>query len=159
MGTNYKLRNSNKIKKGFERLSERANSISEVIMRNAARDGLNKLIEAHEMALQLVGGNREFHLVENNTLAYALAHNGAIVESGYHNGGGERGGALGMAKEAVSNSAEGWKAAIVSDIQMGHYYLDDEEDLIHIAAESVRDELYGGPNSEYITPGAIPKPS
>lgn len=158
---NYRLRNRNAIKRGFSRLSTYAKNTCEAVMVNVARDGLARLIQAHEISDQLFGHEHNWHLDETNTLGYALAHDGVIVESGYHDGGGWRGGALNMAKDAVSGT-KGWVAVILADMQFGHYHYittPHEEDMIHWVAEAVRDDWYGGINSVYIIPGSIPKPS
>ena len=158
--TNYKARNSTTIKRAFANFKAREEALCEVMMRNAARDGLNKLIEAHELSVQLFGHEHSMHLDETNTLGYALAHDGTIVESGCHEGGGFRGGALGMAQDLVRGK-KGWVAVILADMQFGHYHFNEiphEEDMLYWTAEAVRDEFYGGLNSVYVIPGSIPKP-
>lgn len=157
---NYRVRNQNAIKRGFNKLLNYEQKMSEAVMRNIVRDGLNKLIDAHEISVQLFGHSHNWHLDETNTLGYALAHDGKIIESGYHDGGGWRGGALGMAQDIVRQQ-KGWVAVILADMQMGHYHfitIPHEEDMIHYAAEAIRDEFFAGLDSVYIIPGSIPKP-
>ena len=90
-------------------------------------------------------------------MGYALAHDGIIVESGFHEGGGSRGEALSMAQDAVRGK-KGWVAVVLSDMQMVHYIFNAEEDALREVVVAIRDEFAAGANSVYVTPGAIPKP-
>lgn len=154
-GPNYKVRNRNAIKRGFTNLKSYGEKMSEVVMRNMARDGLHSLLNEHDIHEAYLN-----HTCEDNTLAYALAHNGAIIESGYHNGGDDElpGDAKAQAEE-IARSHNGYCAVILSDM-MGWYKITLEEDLLNAARGDIQDHygsnLFG--KSEYLVPGAIPKP-
>ena len=154
---NYRKRNQTAIKRGFKSLQSYAEGMSDIVMRNIARDGLNKLIEMHEISAQYLDHNLYWHLDESNTMGYALAHDGIIVESGFHEGGGSRGAALSMAQDAVRGK-KGWVAVVLSDMQQMHYIFSAEEDALREVVTAIRDEFAAGANSVYVTPGAIPKP-
>ncbi len=151
----YKVRNKNAIERGFKSLKTQADSTENVVMRNIARDLLHQLLRFHDEY------DAVNHQVEENTLAYALAHNGTIVESGFHRGGDKDdlpGDALEQATD-VATSNHGWVAVILSDM-MGFYDFPKEEDMLHDTASEIDNRwgtgLHG--SSKYLTPGAIQKP-
>lgn len=152
---NYKVRNRNAIKRGFEWLGKYEAGICDVYMRNIARDMLTQLLRFHDENDEL------HHKEEKNTLAYALAHDGAVVESGFHNGSEDDlpGRALEIATGILSGT-HGWVAVVVSELE-GWYNIADEEDMLHSTASEIQQKslssLFG--SSEYLTIGAIPKPS
>ena len=154
-GPNYRVRNRNAIKRGFTNLESYGEKMSEVVMQNMARDGLRALLYEHDLHDSFLN-----HPAEKNTVAYALAHNGSIIESGYHNGGEDDvpGNALQQA-EALARTRNGFCAVILSDM-MGWYNFALEEDLLNAARGDIQDNyasnLFG--TREYFVPGAIPKP-
>ena len=156
-GPNYKSRNANAIKRGFKNFGSYAAHMEDVVMRNMARDGLFALLREHNLHDEFLN-----HPQEKDTLAYALAHDGMIIESGYHNGKEDDlpGDALNQARQ-VASAHKGWCAVILSDMQYGWYSVVLEEDLLNAARGDIEDNysrsLFG--NSEYFIPGAIPKPS
>lgn len=164
-GPNYKIRNRNTIERAFKNLSSREESLCEVIMRNVARDGLNELIEKHELSSTLFGHTHSRHLEEINTLAYALSHEGRVVESGYHKGPGNDdlpGDAENKARR-IAGDGSGWVAVILADMENLWYHFEytgvpHEEDMLLWSEENIRNKLLSGKSSEYVTPGSIPKP-
>jgi hypothetical protein len=152
---NNQRKNKSAFKRGFESLRKYADGMSEVVMRNMARDGLNALLYEHD-----THESNMHHATEKNTLAYALAHNGVLVESGYHNGGEDDlpGDAL---ENAIKLACEqsGWCAVILSDLNGGWYNVALEEDLLNAARGDIQDNWGGFFGNEYLTPGAVPKPS
>lgn len=151
---NYRTRNKSAIARGFRKLQKDAENTCGVFMRNVARDMLMQLLRFHDEHERL------HHVDEKNTLAYALAHNGTIIENGYHHGGEDDlpGQAMEIAQSIVSG-AKGWVAVVVSEMQ-GWYNYADEEDMLHSTASEIQKKslssLFGA--SEYLTVGAIPKP-
>ena len=157
-GPNYRLRNQNAIKRGFSHLATYANNTVRVVATNMAHDGLASLIEVHRL---MIGGHdgHHFHLIEENTLGYAVAHDGVVVETGYHHGSGNEplpGEAVEMAK-IITEGTIGWRVVIISDLLWAHYD-GHEEDMLN-TARGVLSDKWNGINSIYLIPGAIPKPN
>lgn len=162
---NYRLRNRNAIKRGFERLKKTADFTCRNVVVNMGRDGLIQLVDAHRLLIDGHDGHH-LHLIEENTLGYAVAHDGMIIESGYHNGSGIEplpGEAMEMARTFLQG-LHGWRAVILSDMKWGHYD-GHEEDMLNYAREVLRDKWDGGVfgsgkvETVYIIPNSIDKPS
>ena len=151
---NYRLRNRNAIRRGFKNYGTYAAGVEKVVMVNMARAGLHALLEEHERTDSLM-----HHSTERNTLAYALSHDGTIVESGYHNGGGDDlpGDALEVATQIASEHS-GWCAVILSDLKFGFYNVALEEDLLNAARGDIENAWSGMFESSFLIPGAITKP-
>lgn len=165
-GPNYKVRNRNTIKKAFDNFRKYVDGVCEVVVRNITRDGIQQLVDAHRMVFGLHDGH-PMHLIEENTLGYAIAHDGVIVESGYHKGSGAEplpGEAVEMARYALEGTI-GWCGIVISDLVWSHYD-DHEEDMQRYAIDVIRDRWDGGVFGEsaenirsiYVIPGSIPKP-
>ena len=134
--TRLEQRNQKVIQKSLTRLRTSEQKTAENAMRKIVMVGLEYLIDAHNMHDMFMS-----HTQENDTLGYALAHDGMIVMSGQHNGGNED--LPGNAKEKAINllsGTQGWVAVILSDMQ-GWYRVDYETDFLLYSAEQVRQDF------------------
>lgn len=154
-------KNQTSIKRGFEKLKSYAvgkdgkGGMARVVMTNIARDGLRALLYEHDLHESNMA-----HPSEKNTLAYALSHDGVIIESGYHNGGeGDMPGDALSEAIAIASRGKGWMAVVLSELNFGFYNVALEEDLLNAARgdiESAWSNMFG---SDYLVPGAVEKPS
>ena len=119
--------NQNKatIERAFARLQERKDAIIREGMIRLAKAGLEYLVEVHNMHEMFMQ-----HVTENDTMAYAVSHNGQIIASGYHNGGedGFPGSADTIATSLLTGTS-GWVAIILSEME-GYYRVDYEQDFL-----------------------------
>ena len=115
----YSTQNRNTITKSFQRLRKSEDAIS--------REGMVRVVKAGM----------------ENTLAYAIAHDGVVVESGRHNGIGSDD----MPGEAQSKAASllsgttGWTAVILSEME-GWYRVDWEMNFLHSSADEIRNKFH-----------------
>lgn len=134
----YSTQNRNTITKSFQRLRKSEDAISREGMVRVVKAGMDSLLEAHynhPIAHE--------HPEEENTLAYAIAHDGVIVESGRHNGIGSDD----MPGEAQSKAASllsgttGWTAVILSEME-GWYRVDWEWNFLRSSADEIRNKFH-----------------
>jgi hypothetical protein len=135
----YKSKNKATIKRAFSRFR----SISEDAIRNGmvniARTGLLFLVDAHEMFNIQELHN---HLNEDNTLAWAVAHNGSIIESGDLLGGGsDMPGNAELEARNLLGGTTGWVAVIYSDMK-GWYRADWEEEYLNYSRDMIASDFY-----------------
>lgn len=130
----YQSRNESVIKRAFARLSASEQDVALRGMVSLAQAGMAFLVEAHD--------NRRAglsHTEEEDTMAYAVARDGQIVESGFYKGGDGTeipGDAMSTAERLVSGST-GWVAIILSDME-GWYRVDWEMDFLHYSADHIK---------------------
>ena len=129
----YQSKNAKVIDNAVMRFRANAEKAIEAGIKNLALAGMSFLVEAHD-------SHREgmLHTEEDNTLAYAVAHDGTIIESGSFKGNGDDmpGDAMNKAKSLLSGTS-GWVAIILSEME-GWYRVDWEQDFLHYSAEQVR---------------------
>lgn len=136
--TGYRTQNRNTITKSFRRLRNSEERTMREGMVKVAKAGMDYLLEAHD--------NHPIaheHPEEENTMAYAVAHNGTIVESGNHHGSGSEdmpGNALSKAASLLSGT-QGWTAVILSEME-GWYRADWEINFLQSSADEIRDKFY-----------------
>lgn len=130
-------RNNKVIQNAFSRFLKNEESVTREGMCVLAKAGLDYLIDAHDFHAQLM-----MHTTENDTMGYAVAHNGTIVASGSHNGGDfDLPGSAKEEAEALLSSTTGWVAIILSDME-GWYRVDYEEDFLFYAADEIRENFH-----------------
>lgn len=135
----YKSQNTAAIKRGFEWLRKYSDEVIRNGMINIARAGLLFLVDAHEM---FNIGEDHSHLSEDNTLAWAVAHDGSIVESGDLQGGGsDMPGNARTEAEGIISQTTGWVAVIYSDMK-GWYRADWEEEYLNYSREMVAADFH-----------------
>ena len=129
----YQSKNTQVIRNAITRFRNDADTIIENGICDVARAGLTFLVEAHDAYRENMS-----HTVEEDTLAYAVAHNGTVIRSGYYNGGGEDipGDAMNKAKSLLSGTS-GWVAIILSEME-GWYRVDWEQDFLQYSADTIR---------------------
>ena len=130
--TGYQQVNSATIRKAFNRFVENKDKIIETGLVQLAKSALDFLVSDHDYGMA--------HTLEDNTLAYAVAHDGWIIASGYHEGGD---GIMGRAREMAEDLAsevEGWCAIILSEME-GYYRVDYENDMLNDTIIDTRDKF------------------
>ena len=144
----YRTTNKQTIERAFKTFSLQADSYIERGMRDIAVAGLEYLVEAHEMYEYGSGavdenGNTdrgfEFHIHEENTMAYAVAHNGKVISAGKYNGRGNDGDITGIAMEqasAIASASIGWVAIIYSEMD-GWYKMEKEQDYQRYSRQQI----------------------
>ena len=130
-------RNAAVIRSAFARLQSNKERIIEDGMKRLAQAGLEFLIRAHDEHDLFMN-----HPNEDNTMAWAVGHNGSVVASGSHNGGEDDlpGSALQAAESIISNTS-GWVAIILSDME-GWYSVGLEEDFLFTASFDIADTFH-----------------
>lgn len=129
----YQSKNEKVIRNAFTRFRANVDRIIENGMRNLAQAGMAFLVDAHDSHR-----DNMMHTEEVDTLGYAVAHNGTIIESGSYKGGGDDfpGDAMNKAKALLAGTS-GWVAIILSEME-GWYRVDWEQDFLHYSADQVR---------------------
>ena len=132
----YLQQNSSTIDKAFARLRKSEEAIIREGMIRLAEAGLQYLIESHDSF-----GNMH-HTNETDTLAYAVAHDGAIVRGEYLNAWGDDmpGNALQTATRLLS-ATKGWVAIILSDME-GWYRVDWEMHFLHYSEAQIKQNFH-----------------
>lgn len=132
----YQTQNKNTIARAFLRFRKEEESIIREGMARVAKAGMDYLVQAHE---QFQSGLH--HPDEDDTMAYAVAHDGVVVESGAYNGGGGDipGDAKNKAIELLSGS-KGWTAIIISDME-GWYRVDWEMGFLQSSADEIMEKF------------------
>ena len=133
----YQSRNKGVIAKAFARLKK---SEEETVFRGMirlAQAGMSFLVEAHDNFRDGL-----HHPEEDDTMAYAVSHDGVIVESGSFRGGGDDmpGDAMNKARRLLAGTS-GWRAVILSEME-GWYRVDWEMDFLHVSADEVRSNFH-----------------
>mgnify|MGYP007102043815 CR=1 FL=1 len=120
-----KARNKATIERAFSNMRSNEQSVALQGMIAAAKAGLEYLVEAHEIYEHDVNG-WESHIHEQNTMAYAVAHDGRIYAAESYDGNGDDmpGEAMRMATDILSTTT-GWVAIILSE--MGDWYMLEKE--------------------------------
>ena len=128
-----KQSNSAAIRRGFKWLKGYKESVCLDGITRIAKAGMDYLLEAHEEH-----EHGMMHTMERNTIAYAIGHNGSVIESGYHDGGdGDRSGrAREMAERHISGT-RGYVAVILSDME-SWYRLDYEMDFFYYTVDHIK---------------------
>lgn len=130
----YQSQNRATITKAFARFQKDVNDVIKAGMVNIAQAGLLFLVDAHEM---FHIGDEHHHLNEDNTLAWAVAHDGMIVESGdLHGGGSDMPGNASVEAANLLHGTSGWVAVIYSDMK-GWYRADWEEEYLNYSRDMV----------------------
>jgi hypothetical protein len=130
----YQAENDRVIGKAFGRLRSDESSIVKNAMVKMAEEGMEFLLSAHAAAEHPA----ENHPKEDNSIGYAIAHNGVVIKSGNHNGGMD-----GVPREArqeaerLLSGTVGWRGMVLSDME-GWYNFEWEEDFLAISADKVR---------------------
>ena len=134
----YQAQNKSTIARAFSRFrKEEEKIISEGVVR-LAKAGLDFLLEAHENYPKPL-----LHPGETDTLGYAVAHNGVIVNSAAHVGG-DTGDMPGSAKEEAERllaGTVGWVIMVLSDME-NWYRWDLEMDFLQYSADEIRSNFY-----------------
>lgn len=81
----YQQQNSGVIKKSFARLQSHQQEITLHGVIELAKFGL-AMLEKHHLESENVGGETAAHITDDNTMAYAVAHNGKVLASGHTEG-------------------------------------------------------------------------
>ena len=145
-----KAQNDSVIKRAFEKFKSREYRIIEEGMIRLARMGLEYLIEEHNNFDMF-----EHHVLEENTLGWAVAYDGKLITSGCHHGSDTDlpGDARAVAEAVATAHSEGWVAIILSDMK-GYYNESREMDFLidtefNIASEfsNYFKPFYYNPNS------------
>ena len=121
------------INRAFDRFKKTKDDIVLQGMVEVAKAGLEYLIEQHESFEPGM-----IHTQETNTMAYAVGHNGDLIQSGMHNGGDYDmpGSALEKAESLLSGTT-GWVAFILSDME-GWYRVDYEMMFLYESREEIK---------------------
>ena len=94
-------------------------------MERLANAALDYLVEAHNAHAMFMS-----HVTETDTMAWALARDGRIRRSGFHNGGEQDLPGSAMEKAmAIASQTHGWAVVILSDME-GWYREDYEMDFM-----------------------------
>lgn len=158
---NYKVRNRNAIRKAVKEYSSYEKSVAEIVMRNMGRAGLKGLLYAHEESMHYFGHTHNIHLNESdNMLAYAVANDGNVIESGHHTAGDEFVGQAESTAREIAQAIHGWAAVIVSDCKGSpdisdrlHWAeIQHEEDMLRISAEFIAEDWGDGRSSTFLIP-------
>lgn len=129
---NYRGRNATTINKAFKRFARSEEDIIRNGMFNVAKAGMDYLIEAHNAFKPGL-----LHTKENDTLAYAVAHDGTVQMMGFHSGGeGKTGWARNAAASALSGTT-GWVAIILSEMY-GWYKVSYELNFLSYSAAEIK---------------------
>ena len=130
-------RNRSVIEKAFARLQRSEEDVIRNGMYGLLNAGLHYLEEAHGL---LHGGER--HTEENNTLGWALVHDGNMLEVASHSG--EEWTPYGDALhklEDIARQTKGWVGIILSDMANDWYRVDYEFDYLAYSADRVQEHF------------------
>ena len=130
-------RNRSVIEKAFARLQRSEEDVIRNGMYGLLNAGLHYLEEAHGL---LHGGEK--HKEENNTLGWALVHDGNILEVASHSG--EEWTPYGYALhklEDIAAQTKGWVGIILSDMANDWYRVDYEFDYLAYSADRVQEHF------------------
>lgn len=132
----FREQNRRTIQHAFLRFQGREEEIIREGMIRVAKAGIEYLIQAHD---EFKSGLH--HPEEDDTMAYAVAHNGRLIASGSYNGGGDDipGDARNKAIDLLSQT-KGWSAIILSDME-GWYRVDWEMGFLQSSADDIRDNF------------------
>lgn len=134
----YLQQNRSAIRRGFNRLRKDENTIIKKGMVEIAKAGLEYLVDAHNQH-----SANMLHPHEENTMAYAIAHDGTIVKAASYKGKGVDdlpGDAMNMATGLLSGTS-GWVAVILSEME-GWYRVDYENGFLQYSADQVRTNFH-----------------
>ena len=133
----YSAQNSRVIRKAFDRFRKEDEDIIRHGMLLVAKAGIDHLVEAHARKSEDLN-----HPQEEDTMGYAVAHNGTIVASFGYNGGGtdDMPGQAREEAERLLAGTTGWRAIILSDME-GWYNVDWEEGFLYISSEEIRNNF------------------
>lgn len=126
----YKKTNTQTINNAFKTFGIRVDGYMKRGMMAAAKAGLDYLVEAHEMMeySQGIDGHPEFHIHEQNTMAYAVAYDGKVVTAvSYQGNGDSKAGAAMEEASKIAAATSGWVAIIYSEMD-GWYKMEKEQD-------------------------------
>ena len=129
--------NKRKIDYAFKRLRLNEKNVILDGMEKLAKAAIDYLIEAHDAHAMFMS-----HTQETDTLAWALAQDGRVLRSGFHNGGdGDLpGGAVRKAQD-IASGTRGWTVIILSDME-GWYREDLEMDFLVNADYGVMQDFH-----------------
>lgn len=130
-------RNKDVISKAFARLKRSEERTVHEGMVRLAQAGMAFLVEAHDYFRDGL-----HHPEEDDTMGYAVSHDGVIIESGSFHGGGDDlpGDAMNKARRILSGT-NGWRAVILSEME-GWYRVDWEMDFLHASADEVKSNFH-----------------
>lgn len=132
----YQAQNKRVISQAFSRFRKEDERIIEEGMIRVAKAGLDFLIEAHEHHPYA-----HRHPEEVDTMAYAIAHNGAIVASqGYNGNGDDLPGNAQEAAERLLAGSIGWTAIVLSDME-GWYRVDWEWGFLQYSSDEIKENF------------------
>ena len=137
--TRQEQKNEKAILRGVNRLKANKEAMCEQGLYAMLMAGLDYLEEAHGL---LHPGER--HIGENDTLGWAIIHDGKIVEVVSQSKGAwtPRGDALGRLEQMASSLRSGWCGIIMSDVANSWYRLDWENDYLNYSAMNVKDRFH-----------------
>lgn len=133
----YKNQNSKVINRAFSRFSKNVDEIIKQGMIEVAKAGLQFLVEAHNEHEPNM-----MHVERNNSMAYAISHNGVLVATESYNGGDYDfpGRAMAMAS-TLAEKKKGWAAYILSEMDSWYRY-DYEVGFLLASAKDVKTSFH-----------------
>jgi len=133
----YLAQNKTAITRGLTTLQQHMEAIVNNGMQTIGSESLDFLIQGHEVLHQ---GQAHRHPEENDTLGYAVLHDGNIVKMVSHMGGAvQPWGEVEMTLAKISALyPTGWVVIVAADMANDWYRLDWEMDFLHYAADGVR---------------------
>ena len=136
----YESKNKSVIYKAFAGLRVREEEVVKNGMYGIMNAGLEWLHEAHDMYRPGL-----FHEEENDTLGWAIIHNGAVLEVVSQSKGEwtPHGDAIGRLQAlAAESQPETWTGIILSDMANNWYRVDYEMDFLGYSADEVREHFH-----------------
>ena len=136
----YESRNKATIDKAFNRFINREEAIITDGMYGLLNAGLEYLHEAHDMHRPGM-----YHETENDTIGWALIHNGKILEVVSQSKGEwtPHGDAVGRLQAIAAEVPLGaWVGIILSDMANNWYRVDYEMDFLGYSADEVREHFH-----------------
>ena len=132
----YEQQNRQVIQKSLARMLASEQERALAAMCKVAEAGLQYLLDAHDAHEMFMS-----HTQETDTIGYAVAHNGSIVATRAHDGGGDDlpGSAVDEATRVLAGTS-GWVAVILSDMQ-GWYRVDYETQFLFYSADMVKENF------------------
>lgn len=130
----YQTQNKRIIERAFSRFRKEEEDILREGAIRIGKAGLDFLLEAHENFQEQL-----LHPEETDTLGYAVAYNGGIVDSAAHIGG-DTGDLPGSAKEEAErllSGTKGWMIIVLSDMD-NWYRWDWEEDFLMYSSDEIK---------------------
>ncbi len=133
-----KAENTKAIYRGFAKLARAKDGIIENGLYSLMESALDFLLEAHDV---LHDGRAQNHPSENDTLGYAIIHNGRIVETVAQSRGvwTPRGDVLTRLQKLASSVTASWAGIVCSDMANHWYRVDWEEDFLMYSADMTAD--------------------